>query len=153
MSPSARETVMNRALSGSELKSLIRADFERLLANDGLLSNHVAYGRISYQIVLRKHLDNSLQRLDESFVDSQPAPPLADPSPDAIASGDTLTRTISSPNAERVRTGIPIPVAVKQQDGTTTVENVQYPPDDSLGDGDVQITDSTPEAKEAFRIR
>lgn len=155
--PSAKEAVVNKPLSGPELRELLLADFERLLANDGMLAPHIAYARVRYQIILRKHVDNPFQGPggDESFVVSQPAPPIADPTPDAEVTGATLTREIDSPNAERLRSGMAIPIQRKQQDGTTITEQVKYPPEmaEQIGDGDVRIEDTTAEAGESWRVR
>ena len=61
--------------------------------------------------------------------------------------------TITSPNAERIRVGMPVPVITRAQDSTRQVEMIQYPPQPELGEGDVTITDTTPAAREAFRAK
>jgi hypothetical protein len=155
----ATETVLNKALSGEELKTLIRADFERLLTGEGLLSHYLAYGRISYDITLRLHLDNPMCR--ESAVTVAPRasadgtlspPPIANATPEAVVSGVRATRAIDSPNAERLRAGIPIPVRAPQQDGTVTTEFVRYPLDPSLGEGDITVADISPETRAAWKL-
>jgi hypothetical protein len=162
----SREVTDNRALSGAELKTIIKEDFDSLLANEGLLGDSLAYGRIAFEIVLRLHLDNPLLRESESRTHSRavskqaiagtPAlasiagsPPLKYPPPsvDAIVVAPTVAREVSSPNAERVRRGMPIPVVVEQADRTRTTEFVTYPPDPSLGDGEVTHGDKTREAR------
>lgn len=170
MSPAvSRETVVNKALSGSELKRIMLADFERALDNDGLLSPHIAYGRISYTLIYRLHMDNPMRPESEMKVDSKPMgknvverapeyaaiehPPLDNASDDSVVSATTVDRKIDSPNAERVRTGIPVPVRVKQMDGTTTEEQITYPPQPDLGEGDVTVTDSTDEAAKEWGIK
>jgi hypothetical protein len=155
-----RERAANVPLKGSELRELLLKDFTRLLDGEGLLSPHLAYGRLSWRIRLTLHLDNTIMPKSESVVASrppatnalaehpelaaiEPPPPLADPSPDSIASDRELTRVVRSPNVERVREGLSIPVEVKGQDGTITMERIQYPPDPSLGDGEVAIAEHT----------
>jgi hypothetical protein len=64
--------------------------------------------------------------------------------------GTTVQRTVTSPNAERVREGLPVPIEVRQQDGTKTVERVVYPKPADMGDGNVAIVDSTADAKQTF---
>ena len=153
--PTAREVVSNRALSGAELQQILIEDFRKLIENDGLLSHHLAFGRVAYTITLHKHLSNPLHPDDSSFISSKPvgrnvvaehpalaaleAPPLKDASADAVATGDKLTRVIDSPNAERIRHGMPVPVMSRQQDGSTVRNDVTYPRDDSAGDGNVRI--------------
>jgi hypothetical protein len=160
MSPSNLEAVANKVLSGTELAKLILADFTKLLENDGLLSAHIGFGRITYEIILRKHMDNFMLPTDTSFLVSrgvngtplEDGPTLKDPSPEAIVDAQMLTREITSPNAERVRTGLPVPMDVRQPDGTHTQEQVTYPIDLELGDGAVKVTDVTSEARAAWGL-
>ena len=154
-----RETAINKPLTGLELGEIIRRDMERVIQGEGSLSAHIAYGRVGYEIILRIHTGNPYMPVTENSVRSRPdvatpeveAPPLVDAPADASIGGTTLTRNITSPNAERVREGLPVPVEVRQQDGTKTVENVVYPKAKDAGDGDVTVVDSTNEAKAAWR--
>jgi hypothetical protein len=163
--PLSNETVINKALSGEELKKLLAADFvDRLLPNEGMLSPHIAFGRVSYTIILALHLDNPFHPQSTVEVSSHAMspgqlgegvlepPPLRDPSPDAVIAGAQLDRTITSPNAERVRNGMPITLDVKQPDGTVSQQHVSYPKDESLGEGDVKIEDVTPATKSRWRL-
>src|SRR5262249_33596789 len=152
------------------LREILRQDCERLLDAEGLLSAHLAYGRISYDITLRLHLDNALIKESVTTVESrraarnalntlggrdaalEPPPPLAQPGPESAVSAQTLSRTIESPNAERVRTGLPVPVRVRQQDSTVTEELVRYPADAVEGEGDVRVTDDSPAAAKAWGL-
>ena len=56
------------------VRSALRRDFERLLANEGSLSNYIAYGRLGYQIILRLHTANPLSPVQETHIESVPAP-------------------------------------------------------------------------------
>jgi hypothetical protein len=168
MSPTASESVPNRALNGTELKALILDDFQRLLDNDGMLSEHLAFGRVGYDIILRLHLDNASQDVTESHVKSRPrakqqveknpalsavqTAPLPTPSPGAVVAGTQISRSVDSPNSERLRLGLPIPVDVRQSDRTIITEQVQYPRDESLGDGNVQERDVTGDARAAWNL-
>lgn len=66
--------------------------------------------------------------------------------------GTRLDRLITSPNSERIRNGMPIPVEVKDHDGTTRTEQMIYPPDETLGDGDVKTEDVTQETREKWGL-
>jgi hypothetical protein len=176
-----RETAINKPLSGLELKQIIERDFAtRLLPNEGSLSNHIAYGRVAYQIVLRLFTANPMMPATEISISSAAPsisqvigvrddsggyiiephpeltaiepPPLRDvrDSDEPSIGGTTLQRTVTSPNSERVREGLPVPVEVRQQDGTKTVERILYPRVTGMGDSDVTIADSTADAKAAF---
>jgi hypothetical protein len=168
--PSSRETVVNRALSGDELKKIILADSQRLVDNEGMLSPHCAFGRVGYTLTLRLHMDNAFASVSEITVASRPASiqqieanpalaaldsvPLKGASELAEVGALELTRQITSPNAERLREGMPVPVQVKQQDGTIATEQISYPADafPELGPGDVHIEDKTHEAAAAWGI-
>ena len=163
--PTSREIVSNRPLSGTELKILLREAFDRMLDNDGMLAAHIAYGRIAFTITLHKQLDGMI-RAEDSRTESRPAatnviadrpelaalssPPLA-PSPTAVTSGTRATRDITSPNAERVRAGLPVTIQRREQDGTLVSEEIKYPPDAEIADGLV-LEDATGEARAAFGV-
>jgi len=151
MSPTANEVISQKPLSATEIKEILRLDLERLLEGEGLLSHYMAYGRISYDLTLRLHMDNPMMPESKVTVTSKPAPPLADPSPEAVASGTNVHRNISSPNAERLRHALPVPVSVKGQDGTTQTEFIKYPPQPDLGEGDVTVSDVTKDVKSAWK--
>jgi hypothetical protein len=156
--PTANEVVTNKALSGTEVKEIILLDVNRLLDAEGLLSHYVAYGRISYDVTVRLHLDNPMMRESSVTVASKPqagtvieAPPLTAPSKESVASGTNVHRDITSPNAERLRHGIPVPVVTRQQDGTQQTELVKYPPQPDLGPGEVIVTDETVKVREQWK--
>jgi len=158
--PTGTEKVVNKALSGLELKDILRQDFERVLGGEGLLSDYIAYGRISYDITLRLHLDNPMMPESKMTIASKPshdqptveAAPLKDVSPEAVAAGQNLNRKIYSPNEERLRHGLPLPVITRGPDGTTQTEQVKYPPQPELGAGDMTLTDTTKETREAWKV-
>lgn len=163
--PTVNELIVNRALSGTELREIIRQKLELLMENEGLLTHYVAYGRIAFTLTLRLHLDNAFNRESEIEGSSAPAgvnvpdlaaleaPPLTDPSPDAIVSATDLDYSIDSPNAERLRAGLPVPIDVRQHDGTVSQESVTYPKDPALGDGALTIeqTAATGKARAAWK--
>jgi hypothetical protein len=160
MMPSSRETVVNKALSGDELKLIILADAQRLVDNEGLLSPHIAFGRVSYVLRLTLHVDNpfipdstiEIATKRNSAIPVIEPPPLTDPSDAAEVGAMELTRTIDSPNAERLREGLPVPVLTKQQDGTTITEQIKYPPSEELGPGEVMLKDATAMARQAWGL-
>ena len=158
--PTASEKVINRPLSGAELKEVLRKDFEKLLDGEGMLADRVAYGRCAYAIRLTLQTGNVYWPTQVTTADSSrhapldegPTPepiPMTDPPPDATFGATQLDRTIDSPNTERLRIGLPIPVDRKQPDGTKTVEFVKYPPDPNqdLGEGAVKVGDATADAR------
>lgn len=156
----SREAVVNKALSGLEVREILRADFERAMDAEGLLSHYLAYGRISYDITIRLHLDNpyypeSGVTIPSKASDANPSiepAPLRDASSAAVASGVNVHRDITSPNAERLRHGLTLPVQTRGADGTVQIEQVKYPPQPDLGPGEVSVSDTTRETREAWKI-
>jgi hypothetical protein len=153
----SNERVVNKALTGTEVKELMRRDFDKLIAAHGLLSEHIAYGRLSYSIDLTMNMDNPMNPEATTQWKSNVEPneaktknpklnavephPLQDMTTRAVDSMQRLVRNITSPNRERVRGGMPVPVEVRQQDGTTIMESVTYPEDTVDDEGDVTIKD------------
>jgi len=154
------ETVANKPLGGNELKEILRADFERLLEGEGLLSYYIAYHRLAYDITLRLHLDNPMRPESEVRIASQPnsktpqatSPPLLVPSKESVVVGANLHRDIKSPNEERLRHGLTLPVVTTGPDGTIQMEQVKYPPSPELGPGEVTLTDTSKETREAWKV-
>lgn len=171
MSPSSRETVVNRALSGTELKKIVLSDMQRLVDNEGLLSDHIAFGRVSYRISLTTFVDDPTTPKSTIDIESRPIAhnlrrrrddaleviekfPLAEPSTTAEIGQLDLTRVIDSPNAERLREGMPIPVLTRGHDGTTQMENITYPPGSfpETGAGEMMIEDATKMARQRWGL-
>lgn len=155
--PLQRETVVNKALNGRELKEILRQDFAKQLESNGLLTDYIAYGRIGYEIRLTLHLQD-FNRTAPVTISPSRAPsiqqveavpelasietfPLSSAAPDAVVDATRLTRNITSPNAERVRAGIGVPVQRRQQDGSLIEETVKYPPDPTFGEGNIGLED------------
>lgn len=164
-----REIIPNTPLSGAELKSLIRADFETLLANEGMLTDYIAYGRVGYRIQIGLYIDNPLSPRSNSHILSRPhptraivdtpslgaveTPPLLHPTTESTIAAIDISRNISSPNSERLRTGLPIPVLRREQDGSTIQALVKYPAPDDGDPGDVAIEDTSAELADEWRRR
>jgi hypothetical protein len=163
------EVVRNKALSGDELRAILREDFERLIMGDAMLADHVAYGRISYRVQYTLHVDNPMFSESNTFIDSRPVsgqlleadeaygaiegkPPLLDPSPDAAVHSLSLDRDITRPNAERLRTGQPIPILRTRADGMHIEEVVHYPrPEGAEADpGAVHVLNTDAEARKSL---
>lgn len=145
--PIASETVPNKALSGAELRAIILERFKVLLANDCMLADHLAYGRVSYDITLRLMVDNpftvgpllstiSSQPVGRNIIETgapelaalESGPPLKEPlTKEATISGTRVKHDITSPNKERLTAGLPVPVDVRQRDGSVVTEKIAYP--------------------------
>lgn len=176
--PAGREIIPNTPLSGAELREIILSDARKLVESHGLLASHIAYGRIGYEVIVRLHLQNasfadtsaagqsandtSLRSVPRTVREIDAHPPLAAIAPpplssatddDSVVIAPTIARSIDSPNAERLRAGMPIPTLVRDsQTGSRRIELVhrEVPPD--IGPGDVMIDDATKEARAAWNL-
>jgi len=137
--PTTKEIVSNRPLAGSELAKIILRDVARMMESNSLLSSQMAYSRIAYDLRLQLHLDLPSLPLSEDHARSRPPSsdeppsgiesfPLAD-APHAIHSATDLSRDIQSPNAERLRHGLPVTVETLGPDGHHREDQVEYPAD------------------------
>lgn len=160
--PTNREAVVNRALSGSELRTIIERRFFDLLDAEGLLSPHMAYAPVAFDIELRLHLANPFnpesvsrtvsQRTSETPAIQGAPPLLLGPDDSSVVSATMVTQRITSPNRERLREGMPVDHVATNLDGTKVTEKISYPRQSGLGDSDVVVTDTTDAVRAAWGI-
>lgn len=157
--PTSREIVSNKPLTGSELQSIMRKDFEELLRTDGLLGGMVAFGRVSYEVRVIIHMDNYSYPTHQTSAHSRRLPgdqladhpdlaaletglPLSAPSPLSFVVDQELHRDINSPNVARIENGLPVTIQRRDADGGSTEQSVQYPPEMAEARGPVPtVTD------------
>jgi len=151
--PTQSEKVVNRPLTGSEMKSYLLSIAQRLVDAEGMLSEHLAFGVVSGELKLTLKLSNAY------FPESVTKIEFTREDPDAPVTGEnevaeqTATWTMDNPNAERVRLGLKVPVETKQLDGTRQVEHILYPSDmEDLPSQQVEIIDTTVEAKKRLGL-
>jgi hypothetical protein len=145
---------VNRALSGTELQSYLKEVFNKLLANEGLLSPNIAYGRVGGVIKLTLHLDNAYFPESTSSIEFGDKIPLANRTPEAELAEQTAEFEMDNPNAERVRLGLPVPVETKQLDGTKQIEQIIYPKEavQDIPPAKVKVENTFEKAKKAFNL-
>jgi hypothetical protein len=148
------EKVVNRPLTGTELKSYLLGICERLLDAEGLLSEHIAFGKISGTIKLTLKLENAYFPESVTTIDFAKEQPIENPSGQNDFAQQTASFTMDNPNAERVRLGLPVPVETKQLDGTKQIEHILYPKDDveDLPAQQVEVKDTTAEGKKELGL-
>src|SRR5262252_1758923 len=96
--PTAAEQAYNKALSGTEVKELLKQDFDKLIANDGSLTDYVAYGRLSWKITLVLQTGNAFMPETTSVSEGGEKFPM----PDAVTEAYEVDHEVTSPNVERV---------------------------------------------------
>jgi len=105
----------------------------------------VAYGRITWKVRLYLDMENPMSPHSESWVDAPDGFPL-DPAGDT-KSVTEIQHNVTSPNAERVRNGIPVPAEVRDFDGTTRMEEIIYPKDVVDTEADITLREVPPEER------
>jgi len=157
--PTSKEIVGNQPLNGQELAHIILNDVNAVLSHDGLLgSNHIAFHRVSYEVLVTLHLDNPAYPEHKTVVRPQGKrpnvegpPPLKNPSEEAFVSSIERHRDIISPNAARVDQGLPVSIMSKEHDGTVIERRMVYP-EDAIPEGtmpepsDIDLTRITKES-------
>jgi hypothetical protein len=147
MSSVSTETIPNRPLSGVELRKIIVADVDYILGRDGMFGEHLGFGRVTYDIVIKLHLDNPAYPEHLSPIRSRKQPdqnpviepaPLKDPSKEAVLVGKKATRTIDSPNVERIKRGMPVTQNVRSRE-TGKIEEKQVTYDAAILSGGSEI--------------
>jgi hypothetical protein len=152
--PTQSEKVVNRPLSGDELKSYVRDVFNKLLDNEGMMSPHIAFGRVRGTIKLTLHLDNAYFPESTTSIEfKKEDPDRAGQSGENEFGQQTATWTMDNPNAERVRLGLKVPVETKKLDGTRQIEHILYQSDmEGLPEQQVEVKDTTAEGKKELGL-
>lgn len=151
--PTQSEKIVNRPLNGLELKSYLLSICQRLLDAEGLLSEHIAFGKVSGNIKLTLKLENAYFPESVTSIAFEKEDPTAPVTGENEFGQQTATFTMDNPNAERVRLGLKVPVETKQLDGTKQVEHILYPSDmEDLPAQQVEIKDTTVEGKKELGI-
>lgn len=129
--PLQSEIVPNLPLSGKELAEIIKADIAARIDSDGMFTAYVGYGRVTYEVVVKMHLDNFSYPEHEVRTRTRPTdkvegvPPLKDPSEDAVELELERSRKIDSPNATRLEMGMPVKVT-SMQAGRVVERELRY---------------------------
>jgi len=149
--PTAAEATYNKALNGDEVKRLIQRDVDRLLSNFGEINSYVAYSKVGWRVVVTLQTGNAFRPEVSSDIEGGDELPIED----AVTSAHEIEHQVESPNVERVHAGIPIPVKVKELDGTTVEKRITYASKDvnDLPPEKVTITDVTPRETEVIKKR
>jgi len=168
--PTSNETIPNKALSGAELKAIMKEKFAHLLANDSMLSDHLAYGRISYDITIRLDFDspyyampivntiasspvgrNIVEPNNPELAAIESGPPLKGPHTDKrMISGTNIRHEITNPNKERLAHGMSVPVDVKRNDGSVRTESIDYP---RQGQSNIMVTDISEQTRRELGVK
>ncbi len=116
-----------------------------VLSKSGMFTSYIAYGRASYKITVDLHLANpSTPKATVTVRSRKPSrsvdpadpmhtiedePPLVDPGPDSAVVRLERDREITSPNATRIESGMPIE-AQTFKDGKLVTRQIKYDPAD-----------------------
>jgi len=150
--PTTNEKIVNRPLSGSEMKSYLLSIAQKLVDAEGLLSEHIAFGKVGGEMKLTLKLDNAYFPESVTKIEFTKEDPDAPVTNENELGEQTASFTMDNPNAERVRLGLPVPVETKQLDGTRQVEHIKYPEEmvEDLPPQQVIISDTTVEVKKRW---
>jgi hypothetical protein len=129
------ETIPNKPLNGTEFSQILQADIARMLGMDGMLQEYMSYGRVSTIITVKLLLDNPMYPEHVITIKPQPtkahpqivAPPMKNPTAEAVKLGRQRTRTIDNPNLERLKHKLPITkTIIDPSDGKQKTQALNY---------------------------
>lgn len=115
--PLASERIANRPLSGSEVKQRILADVKRVLDHDNMFADYLAYGSVSYKVSVEMSTSNPFTPSVKTAAASGDLDAEAE-----LRGGAELTRSITSPNTERIAMGLPL----KIYNSTGVSQEIEY---------------------------
>ena len=130
--PLSTEFVVNKPLTGDELRKIIVSDLDDLLAKDGMFNSHIAYGRVGYTVSVELKLANPSYPEHktqggpskiEGAIEGRTLIPLE--GEDRIGARITRNREVRSPNVARVANGLPVNVQTRQ-DGKVVEKALNY---------------------------
>lgn len=136
--PASHERVPNKPLSGTELMKIMENDVANTLRRDGMFSQNLAYGRVSYEIRISMHLDNYMypehvsvtlsKKASKQQIEANPeleallAPPIEDETEQAIIVSQEVQAQILSPNVARIENDLPLTIAKRDMDTGHMIE-------------------------------
>lgn len=138
----SQEAQPQKPLTGEELKKIVLLDVEKMLDMDGMLTGHVAYGRVSFVVTVKFHVDRPVEPTWTNTTPSRKATvqeldlrpelvsletfPLPETEEDAVALGMTRAHEIQSSNTARIENGLPIDVITRDQGGSIVERKIMY---------------------------
>lgn len=141
---SRTQSIPGRSLNGTELKTILLNDVSRILDQDGMMANHIAYSQVAYEVVIKLHLNNAsypehtsrtvsrgatdqeIAKSPESGLESVEAFPMKDLTDETVRVGRKRDRKITSTNLARIENDIPIEIQVRQSDGSVETKKEIY---------------------------
>ena len=141
---SRTQSIPGRSLNGTELKTILLNDVTRILDQDGMMANHIAYSKVAYEVVIKLHLDNisypehtsrtvsraatdqELAKNPDSGLETVQSFPMKNMSAEAVSVGRKRERKITSTNLARIENDIPIEIQVRQSDGSVETKKEIY---------------------------
>lgn len=122
------ETVLNKPLSGSEVRRIILNQLERTLAGDSRLADYLAFPSFSFRLELALVLTGAPEPHDqlERVVEGGVGDISSDPSQIATALTHHLEQSPLPPNQARMENGLGIPVLTHDEKGRQIEKEIRY---------------------------
>jgi hypothetical protein len=122
-----QERVINRALSGEEIRTAILKETSDLMAKDCRLASHVAYGAFSYELSIKIKFQDAGSNVQGTNIQAAGTTVF---DPELPVEELTIAASVAerAPNEVRVQTGQGVPVLAKGPGGRVEEKKITYAP-------------------------
>jgi hypothetical protein len=122
------EQVLNKPLSGHEVRKIIVSKLEQVLAGDSRLSEFVAFPSFQFRLDLALVLTGAPEPHDkiERVIEGGVGDVTSDPNLPATAITHSLSQDKMPPNEARVDAGLEVPVLTRDEKGREVEKGIKY---------------------------
>lgn len=128
------ETVLNKPLSGEEVRKIILAKLETVLRGDTRLSDFIAYPSFAFRLELAIMLEGAVHdKVDHTVMGGRGT--VDESSPNLSAVTHHIDQSPMTPNEARVDAGLGVPVLTHDEKGRPVEREVKYAKEQVRGAG------------------
>ena len=124
--PAAFEQVLNKPLSGEEVRRIIMVKIGEVLTSDSRLAGHLAFPAFAAKVTIALQLERAVHPNIEREIDIKVGNPGEDPNRGADFSVLTVEQEAMPPNDARVDAGLDVPVLTHDEKGREIEKGVKF---------------------------
>jgi hypothetical protein len=124
--PAAFEQVLNKPLSGEEVRRIIMVKIGEMLTMDSRLAGHMAFPAFAAKVTIAIQLEGAVHPNVDREIDIKHNNPGSDPNVPAEYVVLSTEQTAMPPNEARVDAGLGVPVLTHDERGREVEREVKY---------------------------
>lgn len=124
--PAAFEQVLNKPLSGEEVRRIIMVKIGEMLTTDSRLAGHMAFPAFAAKVTIAIELEGAVHPKIDREIDIKVGDPGSDPNRGAEYAVLSTEMTPMPPNEARVDAGLGVPVLTHDEKGREVEREVKY---------------------------